>query len=172
MDLRNFAENVFINYTLSIEFIAIIALDAIILYFLKIIKIYNKINYRIFIIMGIIIYAMLSVVWINRVSIEPIDDSKSVNDLAIKFVLGDEEGIRKNEYLEKYPSQIGVVLVFSFIYKIFGTTNYKIIQYINIVSNVITILVMFAILKKLSKKYNFSELAYFFITLTFVPLIK
>ena len=104
-------------------------------------------------------------------NIKPIDDSKSVNDLAIELARGNIESIKTSEYTEKYPNQIGMIIVFSFFYKIFGSSNYRIIQYLNIVSNVLTIIFMHLILNKVSKKYKINRLAYFICVLTFIPLI-
>lgn len=85
--------------------------------------------------------------------------------------IGDIEKIKTSGYIEKYPSQMGTVYVIGTLYKIFGTTNFRLIQYINIVSNIITFIFMYLILKKLEKKYNISKIAYTIMTLTFIPLI-
>lgn len=66
---------------------------------------------------------------------------------------------------------MGTIYTFAIIYKIFGTTNFRLIQYMNVVANIITIIFMYLILKKLEKKYSVNKLAYFVMTLTFIPLI-
>lgn len=81
------------------------------------------------------------------------------------------ETLKNSGYLEKYPNQIGTVFVFGTIYKIFRTTNYRLIQYSNVISNIVTIIFMYLILKQLGKKYKISKIAYFIMTLTFIPLI-
>ena len=81
------------------------------------------------------------------------------------------EKIKTSGYIEKYPSQMGTIFVIGTLYKIFGTTNYRLIQYINIFSNLITFLFMYLILKKLEKNYKVSKVAYGIMCLTFIPLI-
>lgn len=85
--------------------------------------------------------------------------------------IGDWEEIKNSGYIEKYPNQMGTIFVFGIIYKIFGTTNYKLIQYINIFANILTVLFMYFILKKMEGKYKVNKIAYFIMTLTFIPLI-
>lgn len=81
------------------------------------------------------------------------------------------EKIRTSGYIEKYPNQMGTIFTFGTIYKIFRTTNYRLIQYINVIANIMTIIFMYLILKKIEKKYKVSKIAYFVMTLTFIPLI-
>ena len=66
---------------------------------------------------------------------------------------------------------MGTIFTFGTIYKIFRTTNYRLIQYINVIANIMTIIFMYLILKKIEKKYKVSKIAYFVMTLTFIPLI-
>lgn len=81
------------------------------------------------------------------------------------------EKIKTSGYIEKYPSQMGTIFVIGTLYKIFRTTNYRLIQYINIFSNLITFIFMYLILKKLEKNYKVSKVAYGIMCLTFIPLI-
>ena len=57
------------------------------------------------------------------------------------------------------------------LYKIFNCTNYRLLQYLNIVANIITFIFMYLILKKMSKKYEVNEIVYWVMCLTFVPLV-
>lgn len=84
---------------------------------------------------------------------------------------GDIESIKNSGYIEKYPGQIGTIYVFAFIYKISGKTDFRLIQYLNIIANIVSIVFMYLILKILEKKYKASSIAYFIITFTFIPLI-
>ena len=169
--VTNFAENVLIEYTTSIGLTIMLVLDIILLYILKFLNRSFKINYKVILICAIIIYATISIMWVNNSKIEPIDDSKSVNDLAICLASGDKESIRNSEYIEKYPNQIGMITIFAFFYKIFGTTNFRLIQYLNIIANILTIIFGYFILEKLSKRYNINKFAYFGIIMTFIPFI-
>lgn len=169
--VTNLAENVFMEPTTSISFIVSLIIDLILLYLVKILSKYNKINNKIIIIGSLLIYTVICTVWINNSQIVPIDDSESVNNLAIDLVSGNMESIRTSEYIEKYPNQIGTITMFAFFYKVFNSNNFKIIQYLNIVANVITIVFMYFILDMLSKKHKINNLFYFVCVLTFIPLI-
>ena len=169
--VTNFAENVFITPTTSISFVSSLILDIALLCLFKKLSKHNKINIKFAIIIALLIYALISAIWINLSKVKPIDDSESVNNLAIDLANGNMESIRTSEYIEKYPNQIGMITIFAFFYKIFHSNNFKIIQYLNIVSNILTIIFMYFILNKLSKKYNINKVAYFASILTFVPLI-
>lgn len=81
------------------------------------------------------------------------------------------EEIRNSGYIEKYPSQIGIVFIIGILYKIFRTTDYRLIQYINIFSNIVTFIFMYLVLKKINKKYKINKSAYWIMSLSFIPLI-
>lgn len=87
------------------------------------------------------------------------------------MLTGDIDAIKSSGYIEKYPYQMGMVWVVGNLYKIFKTTNYKLIQYINIIANIITFIFMYLILKNLGKKYKVNETIYWIMCLTFIPLI-
>ena len=169
--VTNFAENVFIEPTTSIGFVCSLIIDIVLLCLFKVLSKYSKINNKIVVISALLIYALVSAIWINNSTIEPIDDSESVNNLAIDLASGNMASIKNSEYIEKYPSQIGMITTFAFFYKIFNSNNFKIIQYLNIVSNMLTIIFMYFILNKLSKNYKINKIAYYANILTFVPLI-
>ncbi len=85
--VKNFFENVFINLTTSVGLFVYIAIDFIILSILKKvkdIKISKKVK-LVCIIGAIIIYFLCSMYWVKNATVVPIDDSKSVNDLAVCF---------------------------------------------------------------------------------------
>ena len=163
--VENFAEHVSIDFTTSVEFVISIVLAICAILIIKKIKI----NKKILIVIGLICYVFISIKWINKEYVEPVDDSLTVNNLAISLSQGDIEKLQNNQYIEKCPHQLGMIAIFAGLYKIFRTTDYHLIQLINIVANVFTILGMYAIIKKTKK--NFSEIGYFFMIITFIPLI-
>lgn len=89
--VKNFAENVFINLTTSIGLFIYLIIDLLFIIILKILSLKIKKNKKTKIIekvligVFIIIYTLISINWIRNSNIEPIDDSKSVNDLAVSF---------------------------------------------------------------------------------------
>ena len=172
--VHNSGEHVLIRLTSGIGVISYLVIDLIGIVLLK--KIENKIKIskkvKYILLTGVtLIYLFISCYWVNNSNVLPVDDSKAVNDIAVCFAKGDYGALRKNGYIEKYPNQMGTIFVIGSLYKIFRTTNYRLIQYANIVANVITFVFMYLIVKKLNKKYKVSELAYCIMYLTFVPLI-
>lgn len=87
--VKNFDENVMIKLTTSVGLICYLAIDIIIVFGIKKledkVKISKKIKKAVLII-AICIYAGVSVYWVGTSNIPPVDDSKSVNNLAISFV--------------------------------------------------------------------------------------
>ena len=87
--VKNFDENVMIKLTTSIGLICYLAIDIIIVFGIKKledkVKISKKIKKAVLII-AICIYAGVSVYWVRTSNVPPVDDSKSVNNLAISFV--------------------------------------------------------------------------------------
>ena len=87
--VKNFDENVMIKLTTSIGLICYLAIDFIIVFGIKKLEDKVKISKRIkkaVLIIAICIYAGVSVYWVGTSNIPPVDDSKSVNNLAISFV--------------------------------------------------------------------------------------
>ena len=87
--VKNFDENVMIKLTTSVGLICYLVIDFIIVFGIKKledkVKISKKIKKAVLII-AICIYAGVSVYWVSTSNIPPVDDSKSVNNLAISFV--------------------------------------------------------------------------------------
>ncbi len=167
----NSAENVLNQYLKLHEIIYIIIGSIILILFLWLFS-KNKINKRYLIIGLLVLYAILSFKWINYNNIVPVDDSKEVNNAAISIVNNGFQSLRNNAYIEKYPHQLGMILSFSLIYKIFSTTNYELIQYLNVVANLLTIYGLYLIINLIcqKKEKKFVSIIYFTLILTFVPL--
>ena len=87
--VKNFDENLMIKLTTSVGLICYLAIDFIIVFGIKKledkVKISKKIKKAVLII-AICIYAGVSVYWVRTSNVPPVDDSKSVNNLAISFV--------------------------------------------------------------------------------------
>lgn len=87
--VKNFDENVMIKLTTSVGLICYLAIDFIIVFGIKKledkVKISKKIKKAVLII-AICIYAGVSAYWVRTSNVPPVDDSKSVNNLAISFV--------------------------------------------------------------------------------------
>lgn len=156
-------------------FISVIATIIIFFMYIAILKILtNKIfekKKKIIIVIALILYTIINIAWINWAKISPTDDAKTVHNIAIAFVKNNKDVLYKSTYLEKCPQQIGMALFFSIIYKVTGTTDYKIIQYLNILANILTIIALYKIIKKIDNKNEKTQFAYFLLILPFIPLI-
>lgn len=86
--VKNFSENVLINLTTGLELIIYLAIDFVIIILIKAIEkkvmLSNKIK-LVAIATAIIFYSIVSLLWVNSSNIQPVDDSGTVNDLAICF---------------------------------------------------------------------------------------
>ena len=99
--VKNFDENVLINLTTSVGLLIYIAIDLIILFILKKLKKTDKISKKakIACVVGaVIIYLVCSIYWVKNSNVVPVDDSKSVNDLAVSFAKR-RHGKNKNKWI-------------------------------------------------------------------------
>ena len=70
-----------------------------------------------------------------------------------------------------YPHQSTLILFYSLIFKICGTENVKILQYINAIANTFTVIGLYLITKIISNKENSSNnFAAIFLGIAFIPL--
>lgn len=121
--------------------------------------------------LAIVLYMIFQLIWINTTPMEPCADSEQILKIA-KCILGKNEWHQDIfNYIQYYPQQLTLSVIIAMIFKIFNTTNYLIIQIINMLSNVLTILGLYAILKEMKKKYMIRESIFFIISLTYIPLI-
>ena len=163
-----FENSSFFNIILSI-FITI--MFGVVFYIIN--KMSSKINKKVkklILILAILIYGILQVVWINIRDANPNYDQFYVFDNAVKMSKGEEELIDK-EYLEMYPQQISLVSFYSVILKLFNTENVKVLQYLNVLANIFTVLGLYSIAKIIQNKENkLNLIAFFTIVLTFSAL--
>lgn len=119
----------------------------------------------------LVIYAIICYKWINYSGVEPLADSQLVYDLAKGLIINGMDFINNNTYLARCPQQITMTLSFSVVMKLFSTTDFLIIQLLNIVSNIFIIIGIYKITTYFISKNRVDSLLSFFITLTLFPLI-
>lgn len=170
-NIKNVTENVFIQKNLINNIFIIITIFVFlsILILLEYINKNKKINTKIVIPLILIIYFVINIVWIFINDVKIRADQDSVHQIAKNLVEGNIDNVKKDIYLERYNFQVGIVGFISFVYKIFGTTNYKIIQIINAFANVAILYGLYLIAKQINIK--FSKSAYWILSATFIPLI-
>ena len=170
-------EKVIFNYnTINniILLIFMIIMFCILLYLIN--KMAKKINIgknlkRLILTFAILVYGLMQVLWINVRDANPNYDQFYVYDNAVKMSKGEEELLNK-EYLEIYPQQISLSAFYALILKIFNTENVKVLQYLNVIANIFTVLGLYSIAKIIQNKENkLNLIALLGISLTFSTLI-
>lgn len=73
-------------------------------------------------------------------------------------------------YMECYSQQFTLAFIWSILFRIIGSTNFVVIEYLNTVCNGITVMAIYFICKELSKKYNINKYLGTFMILTFIAI--
>ena len=134
------------------------------------IKICKELKIVIFVII-LLIYSFAQIYWINIRQATPAADQKTSYEIAVNMYKGNWEKIKNSEYLERYPHQITLSVAFCAIFKVFSSTNVKILQYGNVLSNVMTIVGMMLICKNLEKQYKVNKSRTLILIGTFFSLL-
>ena len=119
----------------------------------------------------LIIYLIAQILWINIRKSYPLSDQYEVYNDAKIIAEGNINELIKNEYLQMYPHQTTLITFYALIFKIFGSTNVVILQYLNAIANTFTILGLYLIAKVISDKQNsLNSFAVIFLSIAFIPL--
>ena len=139
-------------------------------YVLDKIKISEKLKI-VLIIISIILYAGIQFFWISKSIAIPYADSEQLLVIAKEF-LG-QTGLSQYcaNYIQYYPQQLTLSAIIAFLFKVFNTTSYVFLQNINVISNVFSVLGLYAICKENSKEQKMNSVLFFIINLTFIPVI-
>ena len=156
-------------FNLIISFI-IIGLIIFVSYKLEKIKIGKKIKIF-FIIIALMLYIGIQIFWINNSVTIPYADSEQLIVIANEMNSGNELSEYCRNYISYYPQQIPLIAFIALIFKIFGTTNFVILQYLNIIANVFTVIGLYFITRNLSKEDKWSKILFFILSLSFIPMI-
>ncbi len=158
------------NIIYILIFIAVFATMYLLFDKINDIKIKNK-NKKILFTIAIIIYFVAQIFWINYRDAYPISDQFEVYNDAKLIAQGKINELVGNDYLQMYPHQSTLILFYSLIFKICGTENVKILQYINAIANTFTVIGLYLITKIISNKENSSNnFAAIFLGIAFIPL--
>ena len=137
--------------------------------FLGKIKIRRKIKVAIVILL-LILYGVAQILWIQNTVGTQFADSQIVIITAEEIFKGQVDLTYRN-YIQYYPQQLNLVLIFTAIFKLFNSTNIEILEYLNVVANVFTILGLYAITFEISKKIKINKIIFWIISLGFIPVI-
>ena len=122
-----------------------------------------------FIVLGLFI--LIQILWIIYRNLYPYGDQLSVYDVAKFIYNGNTSKLLNNRYLQLCPQQINISIVWSIIFKIFHSTNIKIMQYINVIANVGSLITLLKISDELEPKYNINKTRLVFLFVTFSPIL-
>lgn len=108
------------------------------------------------IIIGIflLIYLIMQIIWINYRDLKPVGDQLTTYETARVLYESNGTELINSDYMEKCSNQIPLAFIWSNIFHIFSSSNYQIIQYMNVVMNVASIIAILLIIKQISKKYK------------------
>lgn len=119
----------------------------------------------------LMLYLIAQILFINLRRSYPVYDQYEVYNDAKIIAEGNIDELIKNEYLQMCPHQIPLITFFVFIFKICGSTNVFILQYLNAIANTFTVLGLYLIAKAISNKQNkLNSFMIVFLSLAFISL--
>lgn len=131
-------------------------------------KIDKKVQIILFAIL-ISVYLIGQCWWLNTVEIKPVADQLFVYEAAVDMHNNNGERLKASPYFESYPQQLTLAFMYSIIFKLVGTSP-KVLQCLNIIANIFTILGMVFIAKQLSKQYKVNRSKVVILSMTFITL--
>lgn len=117
-----------------------------------------------------IVYIATQIYWINIRNATPVGDQKTVYSATVSMYKENWNELEHSKYLELYPQQITLATAYATIFKIFGSTNVKILQYLNVIANSLTAIILLLISKLLAKSYKINKIRTFILITTFFTL--
>lgn len=139
-------------------------------YFLNKIKIKKKL--KIIIISFLLaIYSVVQITWITKTPAVQFADSLVVMQIAEKMEDNQELNEYQKNYLQYYPQQLTMAVIFMKIFKICANTNELIFKILNILSNILTVLGLYFILFEIQKNYKVNRILFWILSLSFIPVI-
>lgn len=126
--------------------------------------------------MQIIIFAVLMIIyligqcwWLRKIQATPVADQRSVYNAAFSMHQNNWEELSTSQYLELYPQQLTLAYMYSFVFNLFGT-SVQMLQCLNVVANIFTVLAIGLITKQLSKQYKVNLVKTVILSMTFISL--
>ena len=154
------------NIAISIGIAIAIVLSS---YLLEKIKTPKKIRIAVVILL-LVLYGLVHVLWIQNIVGTQFADSQTVIITAEEIFKG-QENLTYRNYIQYYPQQLNLALTFTAIFKLFNSTNIEILQYLNVVANILTILALYAITFEIGKEIKINKIIFWIIGLSFIPVI-
>ena len=139
-------------------------------YGLEKIKVGKKVKIG-FIILALILYAVVQLIWISQSVATPYADSEQLIVIAKEIISGGGLSKYCTNYMAYYSQQIPLIAIMVMLFKIFNTTSFVVFEYLNVICNVVTILGLYLITKRISEKHKCNKILFWILSLTFIPII-
>ena len=139
-------------------------------YGLEKIKVGKKIKIA-FIVIALILYAVIQVFWISQSIAMPYADSEQLMVIAKEIIAGNGLSEYCANYIQYHTQQLTQVSVMVAILKLFHTTSYVVFEYLNVICNVLTVLGLYAITRKIYKEQKWNRILFWLLNLTFIPIV-
>lgn len=123
------------------------------------------------IILALILYVVIQVIWITQSVATPYADSEQLIVIAKEIINGNGLSEYCTNYMAYYPQQIPLIAIMVLSFKIYNTTSFIIFEYLNVICNVLTVLGLYGITRKISEEYKCNKVLFWILTLTFIPII-
>lgn len=115
------------------------------------------------------IYLILQCGWLNVRKAEPIADQLKVYEAASDMYENNWEKLKSSKYLELYPQQLTLAFVYSLVFRVAGV-SIEVLQCLNVVANIFTMLALMLISKLLLKDYRVNLVKTAVLSMTFISL--
>ena len=80
---------------------------------------------------GAVMIAVTGIAWVFITKGRPLADQEQISVIATHFINNDYSDLDTGRYLNNYPHQLGIIGVVELLYKIFHTTDFRLIMVIN-----------------------------------------
>ena len=136
----------------------------------------NKNYKKIFFICCIILYAMIQILWINCRRIYPVNDQEYTYLLAERMYTNNANDFLSEyngyfgRYFEKYPYNLVLAWLWSLLFKMYNMSSPLVIQYFNVIANVLSLIAIYLIMIELEKKYKINKVIGIIFFVLFIPL--
>ena len=117
------------------------------------------------------VHAIIGLIWVVGIQLKPRADQWFCSTIGGNLLTSNYDKIdfSKGGYLDQYPFQSGLVLIFKMVYKFFGINNYMAFQMLNIIALIIMDIFLIKILKKFIS-VRVEKITLFFLIL-FFPIV-
>ncbi len=127
-------------------------------------KITQKISTKIIFSVLIVISFVIQLIWIFAIKFIPYADQANVIDCAKELLAGQYDNFKSvSSYFGTCPHQLGIIYYIAFIFKLFNTDNFLVLQTINVIFSTINLFLMYKITNILFKNEKVQRIAMFLI---------